>query len=240
MEGLYSGRCSRKNNWMLMWYTIEMPCDDSPKTVTLYNKWANKPTKKKTLLMKIVKFRALNGNHLIQPGVQMTKFTGAESLLKSQNPPMALSSVDRDEKIQSTINYNTTDLIWGVSRACTENSSIPAWSGFTSHANTVVLPAMAIVRYLPFINGPPSDFSTICTTLIMFVLIASALVQNHILVTADLAIYKQSSADLMEQTRSYIWEGNNATWGNAPHHGVHCQHSKETVCKRNTWHPLSS
>ena len=44
----------------------------------------------------------------------------------------------------------------------------------------------------PFINAPPSDFSTIYTTLLKLVEIANALGQEHVLITADLAIYSKA------------------------------------------------
>ena len=44
----------------------------------------------------------------------------------------------------------------------------------------------------PFINAPSSDFSTIYTTLLKLVEIANVLGHEHVLVTADLAIYSKA------------------------------------------------
>lgn len=49
------------------------------------------------------------------------------------------------------------DLIWLMARdSVTENANIPAWEGFNSVITTRAFP-QARIRYLPFINGPPSD-----------------------------------------------------------------------------------
>lgn len=84
------------------------------------------------------------------------------------------------------------DLIWLMTCAnAAENANIPAWGGFNSVVTTRVVP-QARIRYLPFINGPPSDYSTIYTSLLRLVHLASALDQSHILVTADMAIYSKA------------------------------------------------
>jgi hypothetical protein len=84
------------------------------------------------------------------------------------------------------------DLIWEIARASApETSQVPAWSGFNALVSDGEIPQTRIL-YLPFINAPPSDFSTIYTTLLKLVETATALGQEHILVTADLAIYSKA------------------------------------------------
>ena len=84
------------------------------------------------------------------------------------------------------------DFIWEVARnSGDDNSSIPAWSVFNAIVSTKTVP-VAKIRYLPFINASPSDFSTIFTTLLRLVHISEELGQHHILVRADLAIYSKA------------------------------------------------
>ncbi|KAG1698813.1 hypothetical protein GQR58_005642 [Nymphon striatum] len=86
----------------------------------------------------------------------------------------------------------TRDLFWVIARAAAnEKLYIPAWSGFNCLVSTTKVP-VAVIRYLPFINANPSDYSTIYTTLLKLVSIAKALGQGRILVTADLAIYSKA------------------------------------------------
>ncbi|KAG1676656.1 hypothetical protein GQR58_014151 [Nymphon striatum] len=86
----------------------------------------------------------------------------------------------------------TRDLFWVIARAAANKKSyIPAWSGFNCLVSTTKVP-VAVIRYLPFINANPSDYSTIYTTLLKLVSIAKALGQGRILVTADLAIYSKA------------------------------------------------
>ncbi|KAG1673350.1 hypothetical protein GQR58_015613 [Nymphon striatum] len=84
-----------------------------------------------------------------------------------------------------------TRLVLGARAAANEKSYIPAWSGFNCLVSTTKVP-VAVIRYLPFINANPSDYSTIYTTLLKLVSIAKALGQGRILVTADLAIYSKA------------------------------------------------
>ena len=82
------------------------------------------------------------------------------------------------------------DLVWNMARTCLEKSHIPAWGGFNALVSETAAP-LTRVRYLPFINALPSDYSTIYTTLVKLVHLATELRQGHILVTADLAIYSK-------------------------------------------------
>ena len=86
----------------------------------------------------------------------------------------------------------TQDLTWLLARVDAAGCpNIPAWGGFNSLVTTRVVPK-ARIRYLPFVSGPPSDYSTIYTSLLKLASLAGALGQDHILVTADMAIYSKA------------------------------------------------
>ena len=92
-----------------------------------------------------------------------------------------------------------TDLIWEMARAISpETSRVPAWGGFNSLVSEREIP-LTRIWYLPFINAPPSDFSTIYTTLLKLVGIANALGEEHVLVTADMAIYSKAEQILWSE-----------------------------------------
>ena len=64
------------------------------------------------------------------------------------------------------------------------------------------------IWYLPFINAPPSDYSSIYTTLLKLVETATALGQEHILVTADVAIYSNQfiKERLSKDKKKSFWD----------------------------------
>ena len=80
-----------------------------------------------------------------------------------------------------------------------ETSRVLAWGGFNSLVSEREIP-LTRIWYLPFINAPPSDFYTIYPTLLKLVEIANALGQEHVLVTADLAIYSKAEQILWAET----------------------------------------
>ncbi|KAL8573646.1 hypothetical protein ACOMHN_007199 [Nucella lapillus] len=61
---------------------------------------------------------------------------------------------------------------------------------------------VATIRYLSFIHAPPTDLSTIYTTLLKLVAVAEKLRQPHILVTGDLAIYLKAQQILWSKPES--------------------------------------
>ena len=84
------------------------------------------------------------------------------------------------------------DLIWEMTRASApETSRVPAWGGFNSLVSESEI-SLTRIWYLPFINAPPCDFSTIYTTLLKLVEVTNALGQEHVLVTAHLAIHSKA------------------------------------------------
>ena len=100
-------------------------------------------------------------------------------------PSVSMLEVQKSESYSSSL---LRDLIWELTKNVKHrSSSIPAWSGFNSMVSDASVP-VATIRYLPFIHAPPSDFSTIFTTLIKLVSVAEHLGQKRILVTADFSI----------------------------------------------------
>lgn len=94
------------------------------------------------------------------------------------------------------------DLIWELARFASKGThTIPAWSGFNAMTSGKTVP-VATIRYLPFIHAPPTDLSTIYTTLLKLVAVAEKLGQPHILVTADLAIYLKAQQILWNKPES--------------------------------------
>ena len=85
------------------------------------------------------------------------------------------------------------DLLWTLGRIkqSEETQTYPAWGGFNSFLTTENIPVTK-VHYMPFIQAPPSDFSTIFESLIRLVQVANTLGQDHILVTADMQIYAKA------------------------------------------------
>ena len=96
----------------------------------------------------------------------------------------------------------TKDLIWELARsAAVGTHTIPAWSGFNAMTSVKNIP-VATIRYLPFIHASPTDLSTIYTTLLKLVAVAKNLEQDHILITADLAIYCKAQQILWSKPES--------------------------------------
>lgn len=85
------------------------------------------------------------------------------------------------------------DLLWKMNRlrGSDEPQKIPGWTGFNSLISETNQP-VATARYLPFIQAPPSNLTTIYTTLLRLVKLAERVDQTHILVTADMQIYSKS------------------------------------------------
>ena len=110
-------------------------------------------------------------------------------------PPTTTDSsfTDVNASSPSYENAEKRDLLWMIGRLSQpeETQSYPAWSGFNSFLTTENIPVTK-VHYMPFIQAPPSDFSTIYESLIRLVQVANALGQDHILVTADMQIYAKA------------------------------------------------
>ena len=86
------------------------------------------------------------------------------------------------------------DLIWKLVRQNInkdEQQKCPGWLGFNSYTTVTKWP-ITTVRYLPFIEAPPTDMTTIYNMLLKLVRLAEQLKQPHILVTADMAIYSKA------------------------------------------------
>lgn len=107
------------------------------------------------------------------------------------------------------------DAIWILSRITRSGSTqnILAWGGFNSIISQEDL-SIATVRYMPFIWAPPSQMTTIYTALLKLVQLAQALGQNHILVTADMAIYSKAQEILWSHPHY-------ESWRYAPYNGIY-------------------
>ena len=96
----------------------------------------------------------------------------------------------------------TQDLILELARFSGQgNQNVPGWSGFNSlTANTNI--QVATIHYMPFIREPPTDMSTIYTSLNKWVAVAEKLVQKHILIIADLSIYSKAQQIIWSKPES--------------------------------------
>lgn len=94
-----------------------------------------------------------------------------------------------DIETQSYKTSSRKDLLWNIVRSKSEKC--PSWTDFNNMIADNNVP-VSIIRYLPFINAPPSNYDTILTSLVQLTKIAEQLKQNHIIVTADLAIYTKA------------------------------------------------
>ena len=97
----------------------------------------------------------------------------------------------------------TKDELWKLLKSHKDSTNmlqlIPAWTGFISLASQSQLP-VATVRYLPFLCAPPSDLSVIYTMLMRIVAVSTHIKQQHILVTADMAIYRKAQDTLWSKS----------------------------------------
>ena len=111
-------------------------------------------------------------------------------------PPEVISKEVTDVQ-RDTLSYreaNQKDLIWQLARLKKKSDAeqlIPAWSGFNSILSEKNM-HVAAIRYMPFLRASPTDFSTIYTILCNLVDVCDKIGQQHILVTADMAIYSKA------------------------------------------------
>jgi hypothetical protein len=115
---------------------------------------------------------------------------------KRPDPPEVSDIVllEVDLNCSSHLKAKRRDLVWKLCRSVTpseQDQLIPAWSGFNSILSSDEV-QVAKVRYLPFIQAPPTDFTTIYSILLRLVSLAKSFGQTHILVTADMAIYSKA------------------------------------------------
>ncbi|XP_028391978.1 uncharacterized protein LOC114516648 isoform X2 [Dendronephthya gigantea] len=66
---------------------------------------------------------------------------------------------------------------------------LPGWTGFNILLRQSAIPPMSRIRYLPIIDGSPSEYSTLYTALLKSVDIADKLSLEHIVLVFDEAIY---------------------------------------------------
>ena len=116
------------------------------------------------------------------------------------SPVLHTNIIDADLLNEHHTAAERRDLLWkvGCFNKPPESQPLPSWSGFNS-VTSDAKQLTAIVRYLPFIRSPPTDFDTIYTILVHLVKLAESLDQSHILVTADMAIYSRAQEILWAQ-----------------------------------------
>ena len=66
---------------------------------------------------------------------------------------------------------------------------LPGWTGFNILLRQSTIPPMSRIRYLPIIDGSPSEYSTLYTALLKSINIADKLSLQHIVLVFDEAIY---------------------------------------------------
>lgn len=66
---------------------------------------------------------------------------------------------------------------------------LPGWTGFNILLRQSAIPPLSRIRYLPIIDGSPSDYSTLYTALLKSINIADKLSLEHIVLVFDEAIY---------------------------------------------------
>ncbi|CAG9759446.1 unnamed protein product [Ceutorhynchus assimilis] len=120
--------------------------------------------------------------------------TFTQSILKYRKPmqrpePAPLKKIILDMKTDNiSKKINTT---WRLLRNFEEDAKFPNWSEYNNIISENKIPVSDIF-YLPFINNPPTEFDTIYTSMVRLVELANAIKQNHIIITADLAIYSKA------------------------------------------------
>ncbi len=127
----------------------------------------------------------------------------AKPHVRPEPPPIKDVSI-LDVSNQVTAESKKKDLIWEMARNAdreTPKQVIPGWSGFNAMTSVQNVP-VATIRYLPFINAPPTELTTIYSTLLKLVAVAEKLGQKHIVVTADLAIYSKAQQILWNKPQS--------------------------------------
>lgn len=102
-------------------------------------------------------------------------------------PPLKSPIINR-AKSNST---DTLNLVWRFLRWLRENENFLGWTDFHNILSKNNI-SISTISYLPFLNYPPTDFDTIYTAMVRLVHIAKSLQQEHIIITADLAIYSKA------------------------------------------------
>ena len=109
---------------------------------------------------------------------------------KRPEPPVVTEPLQTSPELANKAEKR--DLSWKLVRLSSQKSQdVPTWSAFNAYTTERSCP-VAVVRYLPFLRSSPSNLSTIYTVLLKLAQIAEKVGQEHILVTADLAIYSKA------------------------------------------------
>ncbi len=121
-----------------------------------------------------------------QKALDVTEYT-EEAIMKYAKPHTAPepprvtdpSFLDVDEGVTSKAKER--DFVWELASFedhGNETKNIPGWSAFNAMIAVEKTP-VTTVRYLPFLNAPPTELSTIYTTLLKLVRVAEKLGQSH-------------------------------------------------------------
>ncbi|CAG9760430.1 unnamed protein product [Ceutorhynchus assimilis] len=134
----------------------------------------------------------------------------------SREGPYSLNTEDLDFPFQNILKYNNppnrpkpssfkqivlnrqedeiakkTNLAWTLLRNFNGGTPFFNWSSYNNilSDNEIVV---SDIFYLPFLNNPATEYDTIYTSMIRLLQLAKELDQNHIVITADLAIYSKA------------------------------------------------
>ena len=66
---------------------------------------------------------------------------------------------------------------------------LPGWTGFNMLAQGLEIPPVSKIRYLPIVDGSPSEYSTLYTALQQSIKIADELSLEKVVLVFDEAIY---------------------------------------------------
>lgn len=87
--------------------------------------------------------------------------------------------------------YKKLNKVWRMMRCFKGNGISISWTTFHDILSKNDIPVSNII-YLPFINNPPTEYDTIYTAMLRIVELANKINQQHVIITADLAIYSKA------------------------------------------------
>ena len=78
---------------------------------------------------------------------------------------------------------------------------LPGWTGFNMLVKGLEIPPVSKIRYLPIVDGSPSDYSTLCTALQQSIKIADELLLEKVVLVFDEVIYAKIQQIIDGKTR---------------------------------------
>ena len=98
----------------------------------------------------------------------------------------------------------TKDLLWMLSRiADTERQVIPSWTGFNTQTRYSVSTSEDIISYLPTINAPATQMSTVQEILDRSEAIRASLELNDIVIVLDQSLYAKAAEIVWREREKY-------------------------------------